>query len=172
MVIRGFSDPANTPPVAVQDLPTTPTVTPPKGPIAPPTGPTYRSAKSNPPELPTVSADQWTTTESGLKYFDVEAGTGRTVSKGHNVMLEHTGWLEDAVRFDSSYQFDAPLKVQIGVGKLTEGWDEGIVGMKTGGKRVLEIPPGLAYGERGRPPLIPPNATVTYLIEVLNTRDN
>ena len=93
--------------------------------------------------------DSWTTTTSGLKYQDVQVGSGDAVSKGTIVKMDYTGWLEATGReFDSSAG-RAPLSFSLGAGRVIPGWDEGLDGMKVGGKRRLSIPPSLAYGDEG-----------------------
>jgi FKBP-type peptidyl-prolyl cis-trans isomerase len=108
------------------------------------------------------------TTSSGLKYKDIETGKGEEAVKGKTVWVHYTGKLEDGKKFDSSYDRNAPLGFTLGVGQVIKGWDEGITGMKIGGKRKLIIPPNLAYGEVGYPNLIPPNSTLYFDVELVN----
>ena len=112
-----------------------------------------------------------TTTPSGLKYTDVKAGTGAEAVKGAVVEVHYTGWLYvDSKRdrkFDSSVDRKQPFSFQLGVREVIAGWDEGVQGMKVGGKRELVIPPKLAYGERGAGGVIPPNATLIFEVELL-----
>jgi len=119
---------------------------------------------------PEVSGDT-VTTDSGLKYIDVEEGTGEMPQEGQTVVVHYTGWLQsDGTRFDSSVARGTPSEVVLSVGKVIPGWVEGISTMKVGGKRRLIVPPELAYGEAGRPhpPLvIPPNATLIFDMELL-----
>lgn len=111
------------------------------------------------------------TTESGLKYIDHKVGDGTEAAKGDTVEVHYTGWLyEDGKRgakFDSSLDRGRPFVFEIGAGKVIRGWDEGVAGMKTGGKRELIIPPDLAYGSRGAAGVIPPNATLDFEVELL-----
>ena len=111
------------------------------------------------------------TTESGLKYIDHKVGDGTEASKGDNVEVHYTGWLyEEGKRggkFDSSLDRGQPYKFELGAGSVIGGWDEGVQGMKIGGKRELIIPPELGYGSRGYPGVIPPNATLNFEVELL-----
>ena len=111
------------------------------------------------------------TTASGLKYKDVVVGNGAEAVKGKMVSVHYTGTLEDGKKFDASYDRGVPLQFMLGVGQVIRGWDEGITGMKVGGKRKLIIPPGLAYGEVGIPNLIPPNSVLIFDVELINVRD-
>jgi FKBP-type peptidyl-prolyl cis-trans isomerase FkpA len=108
------------------------------------------------------------TTESGLKYIDLEAGDGQEATgPGQTVIVHYTGWLEDGTKFDSSKDRDDPFSFPLGVGFVIKGWDEGVVGMKVGGKRKLTIPPEIGYGEAGAGGAIPPNATLVFEVELL-----
>jgi FKBP-type peptidyl-prolyl cis-trans isomerase len=110
------------------------------------------------------------TTKSGLKYVDLNIGTGEEAKKGMTVSVHYTGWLyvkgQRGAKFDSSVDRGQPYSLTI-PGQVIEGWNEGIVGMKVGGKRELFIPPSLGYGSQGSPPVIPPNATLDFEIELL-----
>jgi FKBP-type peptidyl-prolyl cis-trans isomerase len=108
------------------------------------------------------------TTPTGLKYKDIQVGNGEEAVKGKTVFVHYTGTLEDGKKFDSSYDRNAPLGFTLGAGQVIKGWDEGITGMKVGGKRKLIIPPKLAYGEVGFPNLIPPNSTLYFDVELIN----
>ena len=113
-----------------------------------------------------------TTTKTGLKYVDQKVGTGEIAVKGSTVSVLYIGWLyENGTRgkqFDSSQDPKKPFQVKLGARQVIPGWEEGIEGMKVGGKRELIIPPDLAYGARGFPGAIPPNATITFEIDLLS----
>jgi peptidylprolyl isomerase len=117
------------------------------------------------------------TTKTGLKYQDIVVGTGVEAEKGKNIWVHYIGTLEDGKKFDASYDRNQPLGFQLGVGQVIPGWDEGLLGMKVGGKRKLIIPPGLAYGDVGIPggngeaAIIPPNATLTFIVELLDVQN-
>ena len=89
------------------------------------------------------------TTKSGLKYVDEKEGSGETAKAGDQVEVHYTGWLKDGTKFDSSRDRNRPFKFQLGAGRVIKGWDEGVAGMKVGGKRKLIIPAELGYGPRG-----------------------
>jgi FKBP-type peptidyl-prolyl cis-trans isomerase FkpA len=108
-----------------------------------------------------------TTTASGLKYEDLVAGTGAEAKAGQSVTVHYTGWLTDGKKFDSSKDRKDPFVFPLGAGRVIKGWDEGVQGMKVGGKRKLTIPPGLGYGPRGAGNVIPPNATLIFEVELL-----
>jgi FKBP-type peptidyl-prolyl cis-trans isomerase len=107
------------------------------------------------------------TTKSGLKYQDLKVGEGPEAEKGDLVTVHYTGTLTDGKKFDSSVDRSQPFTFPLGAGKVIKGWDEGVAGMKVGGKRKLIIPYELAYGEDGRPPVIPAKATLIFEVEML-----
>ena len=113
----------------------------------------------------------WVTTNSGLKYLDHVVGDGEEAVNGMTVEMHYTGWLwengQRSKKFDSSRDSNQPFSFPLGAGRVIKGWDEGILGMKVGGKRELIIPPELGYGARGAGGLIPPNATLNFEVEFL-----
>ena len=111
-----------------------------------------------------------TTTNSGLQYDDETVGTGKEAKSGDTVDVHYTGWLKDGKKFDSSKDRGQPFSFQLGAGRVIKGWDEGVAGMKEGGKRKLVIPAELAYGARGAPGAIPPNAELTFEVELLKVK--
>ena len=112
------------------------------------------------------------TTPSGLKYSDEVVGTGATPKRGQTVFVHYTGKLADGTKFDSSYDHPGqkPLEFQLGTAGIIKGWNEGIGTMQVGGKRKLIIPPALAYDRMGKPPTIPPNATLTFDVELMDVK--
>jgi FKBP-type peptidyl-prolyl cis-trans isomerase FkpA len=109
------------------------------------------------------------TTASGLIIEDIVAGGGAEASEGQEVTVHYTGWLTNGEKFDSSKDRDDPFVFPLGGGRVIRGWDEGVQGMKVGGKRKLTIPPDLGYGSRGAGGVIPPNATLVFEVELLAT---
>jgi len=107
------------------------------------------------------------TTSSGLQYIDLKVGTGATAQAGQTVTVHYTGWLENGKKFDSSVDRGQPFSFPLGAGRVIKGWDEGVTGMKVGGKRKLIIPSNLGYGARGAGGTIPPNATLIFEVELL-----
>ena len=110
------------------------------------------------------------TTPSGLKYIDEVVGEGDSPSSGQGVVVHYTGTLEDGTKFDSSVDRNKPFSFTIGVGRVIQGWDEGVMTRKIGGKRRLIIPSDLGYGARGAGGVIPPNATLVFDVELLEIR--
>jgi FKBP-type peptidyl-prolyl cis-trans isomerase len=104
---------------------------------------------------------------SGLKYLDVEPGTGAVAQHGQHVKVHYTGWLANGQKFDSSLDRREPFEFLLGAGQVIKGWDEGVAGMKVGGKRKLMIPPAMGYGARGAAGVIPPNADLIFEVELL-----
>ena len=107
------------------------------------------------------------TTPSGLVYEDSVVGAGASPAAGKKVTVHYTGTLLDGTKFDSSRDRGTPFSFTIGVGQVIKGWDEGVASMQVGGRRTLTIPGSLAYGERGFPGAIPPNATLIFDVELL-----
>ena len=119
-----------------------------------------------------VQADEGktVTTSSGLQYVDEVVGDGQEAVKGDLVVVHYTGWLTDGTKFDSSKDRNNPFSFRLGAGRVIKGWDEGVAGMKIGGKRKLTIPSDLGYGTRGAGGVIPPNATLIFDVELLELR--
>jgi peptidylprolyl isomerase/FKBP-type peptidyl-prolyl cis-trans isomerase FkpA len=126
----------------------------------------YSQADNN---APTKVSGKPTTTSDGLKYWDIKVGTGAVATSGKQVKVQYTGWLENGKKFDSSVG-KAPFMFKLGAGNVIQGWDEGVAGMKVGGKRQLRIPPELGYGQRGYPGAIPPNAILIFDVELLGVQ--
>jgi peptidylprolyl isomerase len=126
----------------------------------------------------TASADAKTTpaavkqnkTAGGTTYVDTVVGTGAEAKKGSIVKVHYKGTLSDGKKFDSSYDRNKPFELELGAGMVIPGWDEGLVGMKVGGKRKLTIPPDQGYGPQGRPPVIPPNSTLVFETEMVEVK--
>ena len=106
-------------------------------------------------------------TTSGLEYEDEVVGTGDSPKSGQKVTVHYTGWLTNGKKFDSSRDRGQPFSFTIGRGQVIAGWDEGVAGMKVGGKRKLTIPPTLGYGAKGAGGIIPPGATLIFDVELL-----
>lgn len=111
-----------------------------------------------------------TTTASGLRYRDDEVGDGPEARKGDRVVVHYVGTLEDGTQFDSSRNRGTPFEFRLGEGRVIQGWDEGVAGMRVGGRRTLIIPPELGYGSRGAGNAIPPNSTLVFEVELLEVK--
>ncbi|HYD48318.1 MAG TPA: FKBP-type peptidyl-prolyl cis-trans isomerase [Terriglobales bacterium] len=115
-----------------------------------------------------------TTTASGLQYEDTTAGTGDEAKSGRTCQMHYTGWLwvegAKGKKFDSSHDRRSPFSFRLGAGEVIQGWDEGVAGLKVGGKRTLIIPAELGYGRHGAGGVIPPNATLLFEVELLGVR--
>lgn len=122
-------------------------------------------------ELTSIPADSMRATDSGLRILQREAGTGATARDGNRVAVHYVGCLTDGTKFDASYDRNEPIEFPLGAGRVISGWDEGVAGMKTGGERVLRIPPELGYGSRGTPDgPIPPDATLIFHVRLVDVR--
>jgi len=130
---------------------------------------TKKSAPAHPTSGPTKVTGDPTKTPSGLEFWDIKLGTGPTAQKGQTVRVNYTGWLTTGKKFDSSVGAP-PFEFTLGAGEVIKGWDEGVDGMKVGGKRQLKIPPDLAYGDRGAAGVIPPGATLIFDVELLGVQ--
>ena len=126
------------------------------------TAPKKGGAKAKEPKM--------TKTKSGLQFADLTPGAGASPAPGKLVRVHYTGWLNDGTKFDSSLDRGRPFDFTIGRGQVIQGWDEGVMTMKVGGKRKLVIPPALGYGERGAGGVIPPNAELTFEVELLDVK--
>ena len=104
---------------------------------------------------------------SELQIEELVEGTGPEATAGRAVSVHYTGWLTDRTKFDSSRDRPGDFKFQLGAGRVIQGWDQGVQGMRVGGKRKLTIPPELGYGARGAGDVIPPNATLVFEVELL-----
>ena len=116
-----------------------------------------------------VDTSAMTRTESGLLYQDLTVGTGPAAEAGQEVTVHYTGWLTDGKKFDSSRDRGEPFTFRLGEGEVIEGWDEGVAGMRVGGRRKLVIPSELGYGAAGAGP-IPPDATLVFDVELLGVK--
>ena len=106
----------------------------------------------------------------GVKSTDLKVGEGPAAKKGDILRVHYTGWLADGTKFDSSLEGKKPFEFSLGFGHVIKGWDQGVPGMKVGGKRRLVIPPELAYGKKGAGRDIPPDAELTFEIELLEIK--
>ena len=107
---------------------------------------------------------------SELIIEDLTVGDGATAAAGQSVSVHYTGWLTNGQKFDSGVDRNDPFEFKLGRGQVIAGWDQGVAGMKVGGKRKLTIPPELGYGSRGAGGVIPPNATLVFEVELLAVR--
>jgi FKBP-type peptidyl-prolyl cis-trans isomerase len=118
-------------------------------------------------KAPTKVTGDGVKTDDGLQYWDIKVGTGEVAKDGDHVKVHYTGWLTTGKKFDSSVDAHSPFDFTVGKGEVIKGWDEGVAGMKVGGKRQLRIPPELGYGAAGSPGAIPPNATLIFDVQLL-----
>ncbi|MDP2674441.1 MAG: FKBP-type peptidyl-prolyl cis-trans isomerase [Dehalococcoidia bacterium] len=136
----------------------------------PSSGATASPAAVAPVNPPAVTGEA-TVTATGLKITDIAVGTGTEPKSGDAVTVHYTGWFSgDGTKFDSSLDRGTPFEFTLGAGQVIAGWDEGVATMRVGGKRRLIISADLAYGEQGRPPTIPPNAELTFDVELLDVK--
>jgi peptidylprolyl isomerase len=144
------------PPAASQPTPASTTPAPASTPPAAP-----------PAEQPAEKAGATVTTPSGLQYIDLKVGDGPSPTPGSTVVVHYTGWLTNGTKFDSSVDRGQPFQFMIGMHQVIAGWDEGVMSMKTGGKRKLTIPPQLGYGQRAMGNVIPANSTLIFDVELI-----
>ena len=109
-------------------------------------------------------------TPSGVKYWDLQIGKGKAAERGHVVSMLYREWVKDGKEIGSSISLSKPTIFTLGVGQVIKGWEDGVEGMKAGGKRQIRIPPDLAYGSEGVPPDVPPSATLVLDIELLDVQ--
>jgi len=119
---------------------------------------------------PTKVTGDGVKTDSGLVYWDIRVGNGEVAKEGSHVRVHYTGWLTTGKKFDSSVDAGKPFDFTIGNGEVIKGWEEGVAGMKVGGKRQLRIPPALGYGAEGYPGAIPANATLIFDVQLLGVQ--
>src|ERR1700733_6154924 len=131
------------------------------------TAPAHKAASASGPTK--VTGDP-VKTASGLEYWDIKVGTGAVAEAGKKVKGDYTGWLTNGKKFDSSVGTGRPMDFLLGGGQVIKGWDEGVAGMKVGGKRQLRIPPDLAYGAGGYSSLIPANATLIFDVQLVDVK--
>jgi FKBP-type peptidyl-prolyl cis-trans isomerase len=122
------------------------------------------------PVGPTKVIGEPTKTASGLEYWDTKIGTGAVAQAGQQVKVDYTVWLSTGKKVDSSVGTGKPYEFMLGAGQVIKGWDEGIEGMKVGGKRQLHIPPDLAYGAAGKPPAVPANSTLIFDVRLVDVK--
>jgi FKBP-type peptidyl-prolyl cis-trans isomerase len=136
------------------------------------TAPAKPKVKVVPPNTnaPTRVTGDGVKTDSGLQYWEIRVGNGEVAKEGSHVRVHYSGWLTTGKKFDSSVDRGQPFDFTIGNGEVIKGWEEGVAGMKVGGKRQLRIPPELGYGADGSPPDIPANATLIFDIQLLGVQ--
>ena len=127
------------------------------------------SPASGPPPLPAMV--RWHNEAGGLQWVEIAVGQGATPHDGQTVVVHFTGWLDDGMQFDSTRDRKKAFGFVLGSGQVIKGWDEGVRSMRVGGKRRLVVPPALGYGATGVPGLVPPNATLTFDVELLRIID-
>jgi len=132
--------------------------------------PAASSPAATPAATPSKVSGPPHTTASGVKYWDITVGKGAEAAKGKKVSILYVGWLTNGKEFSATDDPDIPLELTIGNGMQIKGWDEGITGMRVGGKRQLRIPPAAAYGAKGAPPLVPPNATLIMDVQLIDVK--
>jgi len=127
-------------------------------------------AATTPAATSGATEGQERTLQGGLKVTDIKVGSGPIAESGNTIAVHYTGWLMDGTKFDSSLDRGDPIVFQLGAGRVIKGWEEGVKGMRVGGKRKLVIPSSMGYGERGYPPVIPPDATLQFEVELMDVK--
>jgi FKBP-type peptidyl-prolyl cis-trans isomerase len=127
-------------------------------------------AKATPKKSVPRPAPLATTTASGLTYMVTQRGTGQPLKNGDNVLVHYTGLLSNGIKFDSSLDRNEPIAFQLGAGRVIKGWDEGIALLRVGDRATLIIPPQLGYGSKGTGGVIPPDAILIFVVEVVGVR--
>ena len=136
-----------------------------RGEEAPPAPPEILIEASG--SAPSLDVAAMTETPTGLRYQDLVVGEGSEAIRGQTVVVHYVGWLLDGEKFDASLDRGETFSFPLGGGRVIPGWDEGVAGMKVGGARRLVIPPRLGYGEGGFPPVIPPNSTLVFDVQLM-----
>jgi len=131
-------------------------------------GASSQETEAEQPEVQTPAAPAQSDAATELQITDTVVGTGAEAKAGDTVTVNYTGWLTDGTKFDSSLDSGQPFQFPLGAGMVIKGWDQGVAGMKVGGKRELIIPPSLGYGAEGAGGVIPPNATLKFEVELLD----
>jgi len=132
------------------------------------------TGSAQPGPAPTAQPQEepaWQSLPSGLQYQVFQPGTGATAGSGDTVAVHYVGVLEDGTPFDSSIERNEPFTFTLGAGRVIQGWEQGVLGMKVGEVRRLAIPPALGYGQQGSPPTIPPNAILVFTIQLLGIQE-
>ena len=119
------------------------------------------------PAAPALDLETMTQTPSGLRYLDLVVGEGAEAAAGQTVTVHYAGWILDGEKFDASVDRGETFSFPLGEGQVIPGWDEGVAGMRVGGHRRLVVPPELGYGAGGYPPVIPPDATLVFDVQLM-----
>ena len=143
--------------------------------VAAQTAPVHKAPAHKPAAKPNTSGPTRVTgaptkTASGLEYWDIKVGTGAVAQSGQHVKVDYTGWLTNGKKFDSSVGTGHPFDFMLGASQVIKGWDEGVAGMRVGGKRQLRIPPDLAYGKAGYSTVIPPDSTLIFDVRLVDVK--